>query len=102
MSALALELAKCLKLVAPVSMDSDAQLAWIASAVDALEDIRADEVRSVSAELRRTVTRHNQIVPEISKLVAAKRSQTNRSSVPSPYAGEVGIHRRANELRAAA
>jgi hypothetical protein len=101
MSALALELAKCLKLVAPVSMDSDAQLAWIASAVDALEGIRAEEVKAVSAELRRSVTRHNQIVPEVAKLVAEKRSRANRTEREiSPYAAEMGINAEAQKRRA--
>ena len=57
-------------------MDDTAQIAWLCSAVDALEDIRASEVAAISAELRRTITRHNQIVPEIAKLVAQKRSRT--------------------------
>jgi hypothetical protein len=80
MSALALEVAKCLKLVAPASMDSAAQLAWIASAVDALEDIRADEVRAISAELRRSVTRAAQIVPEIARLVSEKRKWSSTTT----------------------
>ena len=75
-SALAVEVAKILKLVAPVSMDDHAQVAWIATAVDALEDIRASEVAAISAELRRSITRHNQIVPEIAKMVAQRRSRT--------------------------
>lgn len=101
MSALALELAKSLKLVAPVSMDSDAQLAWIASAVDALEGISADEVRAISAELRRSVTRHAQIVPTISELVARKRARPS-ATVKSPDAEEREINIKADELRAAA
>lgn len=56
-------------------MTADVQLAWIASAVDALEDIRVDEVQAISAELRRTVTRPAQIVPEIARLVAQKRAR---------------------------
>lgn len=72
---LAIELAKVLKLVAPISMSGEAQLAWIASAVDALEDIRPDEVKAISAELRRTVTRPAQIVPEIARLVSDRRSR---------------------------
>jgi hypothetical protein len=100
---MALELAKVLKLVAPVSMDDAAQIAWLASAVDALEDIRADEVRAISAELRRSVTRHNQIVPEISKLVAHSSARSNQSHSPaSPWAAEMEINRRSQELRAIA
>jgi hypothetical protein len=101
MSALALELAKSLKLVAPVSMDSDAQLAWIASAVDALEGIQAHEVAAISAELRRSVTRHSQIVPEIAKLVAQKRSRSQHHE-PNPCAAEREIGMKADEMRAAA
>lgn len=74
-SGLSIEVAKCLKLVAPASMNADAQLSWIASAVDSLEDIRVDEVRAVSAEVRRSVTRPAQIVPEIARLVAQKRAR---------------------------
>lgn len=102
MSALALEVAKCLKLVAPVSMDSAAQLAWIASAVDALEDIRADEVRAISAELRRSVTRHNQIVPEIAKLVSEKRARASRLSSVEPSSKLWEIDREAQERRSKA
>jgi hypothetical protein len=75
MSALMLELAKSLKLVAPITMSADAQMVWLQAAVDALEGIRADEVASISAELRRSVTRPSQIVPEIAKLVHAKRQR---------------------------
>jgi hypothetical protein len=98
-----LELAKCLKLVAPITMSSDAQMVWIQAAVDALEDIRADEVRAVSAELRRTVTRPAQIVPEIAKLVHARRQRSQESAKPpSPYAVEIKIHHEACKMRAKA
>lgn len=72
-----LELAKSLKLVAPITMSADAQMVWLQAAVDALEGIRADEVRTISAELRRTVTRPSQIVPEIARLVDEKRRRGN-------------------------
>jgi hypothetical protein len=78
------ELAKMLSLVAPSSMTADQQTVWLASAVDALEDIRADEVRHVSAEVRRSITRHNQIVPEIAKLVAERRAAKSRANVVLP------------------
>jgi hypothetical protein len=98
-----LELAKSLKLVAPITMSADAQMVWLQAAVDALEDIRADEVSAISAELRRTVTRPSQIVPEIAKLVAQKRSRSERTTaVPSPYFAEREITARADEMRAAA
>jgi hypothetical protein len=75
-SALMLELAKCLKLVAPITMSADAQMVWLQAAVDALEGIHAQEVASISAELRRSVTRPAQIVPEIARLVAEKRRRS--------------------------
>jgi hypothetical protein len=72
-----------LGLVAPITMTADQQAIWIASAVDALQDIRASEVAAVSMEVRRTVTRPSQIVPEIAKLIAEKRSQrASRITVP--------------------
>lgn len=77
---LSIELAKCLRLVAPASMGSDDQASWILAAIDALEDIRANEVASVSAELRRSVTRPAQIVPEIARLVDEKRKRARLAS----------------------
>jgi hypothetical protein len=71
-----------LALVAPSSMTTEQQEMWLRAAVDALDDIRADEVRHVSAEVRRTVTRHNQIVPEIARLVSERR----KASRPAPTA----------------
>lgn len=65
-------------------MTSEQQTLWLAAAVDALEDIRAEEVAHVSAEVRRSITRHNQIVPEISKLVAARRAERAKASQPRP------------------
>jgi hypothetical protein len=59
-------------------MNAEAQTVWLHAAVDALSGIRAEEVAHVSAEVRRSVTRHNQIVPEISKLVAERRSKSQR------------------------
>lgn len=77
--ALAGELAKCLKLVAPASMAAEHQTVWLHAAVDALQDIRANEVADVSAEIRRTATRPAQIVPMIAELVAKKRSRATSS-----------------------
>jgi hypothetical protein len=97
-----LELAKCLKLVAPISMNADAQMVWLQAAADALDGIRADEIAAVSAELRRSVTRPSQIVPEISKLVAEKRARANRVAAPaSPYAAEMAINEESQRRRAA-
>jgi hypothetical protein len=73
--ALAGELAKCLKLVAASSMNAEQQTVWLHAAVEALEGIRASEVAAVSAEVRRSVTRPAQIVHEIAKLVAERRSR---------------------------
>lgn len=73
-----------LGLVAPVTMSADQQTLWLASAVDALRDIRPAEVSEVSVEVRRTVTRPSQIVPEIARLVAelrAKRSRSRQSEI---------------------
>jgi hypothetical protein len=96
-----LELAKSLKLVAPITMSADAQMVWLQAAVDALDGIRAEEVHAVSAELRRSVTRPSQIVPEISKLVAEKRARANRSEAPaSPYAAEMAINAESQKRRA--
>jgi nitrogen fixation/metabolism regulation signal transduction histidine kinase len=72
------ELAKMLALVLPTSMTTDQQELWLRAAVDALEDITAREIEAVSAEVRRTVTRPPQIVPEIAKLVAARRAEAQR------------------------
>lgn len=80
--ALATEIAKCLQLVVPASMTQDDRKAWILAAVDALEDIRPLEITAISAELRRTVTRPAQIVPEIARLVAIKRQ--NKAAAESP------------------
>lgn len=95
---LTIELAKALALVAPTSMTSEQQELWLRAAGDALDGIRAEEVRTISAELRRTVTRPNQIVPEIAKLVADKRSQRALPSTPERAARtadfEIGLEAR--------
>jgi hypothetical protein len=83
-SALTVELAKILGLVAPVSMSADQQTLWLASAVDALEGIRASEVEVVSAEIRRSVTRTSQIVPEIARLVADRRRVETKQGDEEP------------------
>lgn len=67
-----------LGLVAPVTMSADQQTLWLASAVDALNGIRANEVIGISAEVRRTVTRPSQIVPEVARLVAEQRARQSR------------------------
>jgi hypothetical protein len=87
---LTIELAKMLTLVAPTSMTTEQQELWLRAAADSLEGIRAAEVSAISAELRRTVTRPNQIVPEIAKLVAARRgSRANGSTLEAINADRV-------------
>jgi hypothetical protein len=87
---LTVELAKVLALVAPISMTTEQQEIWLRAAVDALEGIRGVEVNAISAELRRSVTRPSQIVPEIAKLVAEKRARQSRMreydqpAIPAP------------------
>jgi hypothetical protein len=84
-------------------MSEEQQELWLRAAVDALDGIRAEEVKAVSAELKRSVSRHNQIVPEIAKLVDQKRQRANQSTKPqSPYAAEMAIRNRSDEMRAAA
>lgn len=79
-----------LGLVAPVTMSTDQQTLWLASAMDALMDIRPDEIAAVSMEVRRSVTRPSQIVPEIARLVAEKRARQSRMreydkpAIPAP------------------
>jgi hypothetical protein len=77
-SPLRIELAKMLGLVAPVTMTADQCAIWLASAEEALQGIRASEVSEVSMEVRRLITRHSQIVPKISDLVAERRSVRSR------------------------
>lgn len=67
-----------LGLVAPVTMSTDQCAIWIASAEDALAGIWPAEVEAVSMEVRRTVTRPSQIVPEIARLVAERRAEHSR------------------------
>lgn len=69
------ELAKALALVAPITMTTEQQELWLRAAADALQDIRGDEIAAVITEVRRTVTRPSQIVPEIARLVADRRKR---------------------------
>ena len=93
-----------LGLVAPVTMSADQQTLWLASAMDALADIRAAEVAAVSMEVRRTVTRPSQIVPEIARLVAAKRAhqatirECEREALPPPLSRASLLDRRGRPL----
>jgi hypothetical protein len=98
---LTVELAKVLALVAPISMTTEQQELWLRAAVDALDGIRGNEVNAISAELRRSVTRHNQIVPEIAKLVSEKRARTSQSH-GAPPSREWEIDQEAANRRAAA
>jgi hypothetical protein len=86
--AIRVELAKCLQLVVPASMTADDRAAWIMAASEALEGITAQEVAAVSQEIRRSVMRPSQIVPEISKRVYERRASRNRfQGEPDPLAG---------------
>jgi hypothetical protein len=96
-----LELAKMLVLVAPVTMTTEQRETFLRGAADALEDITAGEVRAVSAEVRRSITRINQMVPEISRLVAEKRKRAVHSS-DRPINREREINQEAAKRRSAA
>jgi hypothetical protein len=99
---LTVELAKVLALVAPISMSVEQQELWLRAAVDALEDIRPQEVAAISAELRRTVTRPSQIVPEIAKLVAEKRKRPAYTENDRQGLSEFEIDREAQRRRSIA
>jgi hypothetical protein len=106
-SALRIELAKMLGLVAPITMSADQCTLWLASAEDALKDIRADEVAAISMEVRRTVTRPSQIVPEIAKLVAENRKHQRKmreytqAAIPGPPVKRHIAERRRHDFVAA-
>lgn len=87
--------------MAPTSMSVDQQELWLRAAIDALQDIRVDEVKSIILQLQRTVTRPNQIVPEIARLVAEKRSRLSFSA-GKPVSKEWAIDKEAQERRAKA
>ena len=102
-SSVRLELAKALKLVAPSTMSAESQATWLLAAEEALEDISASEIAAVSMEIRRSVTRPAQIVPEIARLVSERRHRTVDVAAPaSPYAKEMKISGDAQERRAKA
>lgn len=86
-SELTVLLAKILTLVAPTSMTTEQQELWLRAAIDALQGIRAGEVRSIILELQRSVSRPNQIVPEISRLVAEKR----KYSISGPHRARTAL-----------
>jgi len=82
-------------------MGAEQQTVWLHAAVDALEDIRPNEVAAISAELRRSVTRPAQIVPEIARLVSDKRRRAYAQPVEeSPFAKELAISNAARKRRA--
>lgn len=96
---IAVELAKMLALVAPITMTTEQQEVWLRAAIDGLEDIRPEEVSAVSLEVRRLVTRPSQIVHEISRLVDERRKrarQTAEYGAPNP---EWRIDQEAQERR---
>ena len=87
---LAVELAKMLALVAPITMTAEQQEVWLRAAIDSLEGIYPREVSDVSQEVRGCVTRQAQIVPKIRELVDAKRRRESslRKALPPPSNGE--------------
>lgn len=99
---LTVELAKMLALVAPTSMSIEQQELWLRAAVDSLEDIRPAEVAAISAELRRSVTRPAQIVPEIAKLVSERRNRSRPNLQPTELGRSWVIAREAQDRRAKA
>jgi hypothetical protein len=62
--------------VAPMSMNTDAQDIFIMAVVKSLDQvgIRADEVAAVQAQVMCKITRHQQILHEISEAVSRKRA----------------------------
>lgn len=84
-------------------MTADDRAAWILAAVDSLEDIRPLEVAAVSAEIRRSITHHRQIVPEIARLVGERRHRSLESA-PAPKGGlyEFQINHEAQDRRSRA
>lgn len=81
-SALTAELTKILGLVAPITMSADQQTLWLASAVEALAGFTAEEVAAVSIDVRQTVTRPSQIVPEIARLIPELRERRRIMALP--------------------
>lgn len=66
-------------------MNADAQAVWIASAIEALDGISAEEVAQVSVEVRRTVTDHRHLVPAIARQVFDQRARRARlRGLPAP------------------
>lgn len=100
---LAVELGRLLALVAPTSMTAEQQETWLRAAMSSLNEIRPDEIKSVSVEVARSVTRPSQIVPEIAKLVAEKRKRSAATAQPkSPFAAKKAIYEKADAMRAEA
>lgn len=84
-------------------MNADQQALWLASAVEALEGIRGAEVSAVSMEIKRSISHHQKIVPEIARLVSERRGRANRSASPtSPFAAEMAINEESVRRRAKA
>lgn len=96
---LAVELGRLLALVAPTSMTAEQQETWLRAAMSSLNEIRPDEIKSVSIEVARSVTRPSQIVPAIAKLVSEKRARSSISRECSPFAAEMAINREVAERR---
>jgi hypothetical protein len=99
---LTVELAKALALVAPITMSSDQQEMWLRAAIDTLQDIRPEELAAVSLQVRRSVTRPSQIVPEIARLVAERRASRARINeliaIPGPAQRKPVMDRRGEPM----
>lgn len=83
-ASLTVQLAKMFALVAPITMSSEQQEIWLRAAVDALQEIRPEEIESVSLEVRRSVTRPSQIIPKIAELVAERRAKERKAHQYDP------------------
>lgn len=67
-----------LGLVAPITMTADQQTLWLASAIETLGNTSAAELREVSVQVRQTVKRPSEILPEVSRLVRELREREFR------------------------
>lgn len=101
-NSITVELAKALALVAPITMSTDQQEMWLRAAIDTLYDIRPDELAAVSLQVRKSVTRPSQIVPEIARLVAERRASRARINelvaIPAPSRPKPVMDRRGEPM----
>lgn len=67
--------ARILHVVAPSSMSAGDRSSWVINACEALADMRAKEIEMIMLEVQRSITRPNQIIPEIARLVGQRRER---------------------------